>query len=158
MKRGLNHALQMPEHDTCIDAAAYVRRLCLSIGRSTLDHMQIDRVLAACPVPLQSDRCWRPGMIVCELITMRRGTHLPAGKAFESSYCAGAFVECRVLDKGSAPVNVQPDADSKLSADDSRLNFGTAGSTSICVFPPDGGMERTGSRRKALRDEVPATP
>src|SRR4029077_19024353 len=42
-------------------------------------------------------------MIVYELITLRRGTHLPAGKAFESSYCAGAFVECRVLDNGSAP-------------------------------------------------------
>jgi DNA-binding MarR family transcriptional regulator len=62
---------------------------------------------------------------------MRRGTHLPAGKASESSYCAGTFVECRVLDNGSAPVNVQPDADSKLSEDDSGLNFGTAGSTSI---------------------------
>jgi hypothetical protein len=52
MKRGLNHALQLPKHDTCIDAAAYVRRLCLSISRSTLDHMHIDRVLAACPLPL----------------------------------------------------------------------------------------------------------
>ena len=61
MKRALNNALQMPEHDTCIDAAAYVRRLCLSISRSTLDHMQIDRVLAACLLPLQSDRCWRLG-------------------------------------------------------------------------------------------------
>ena len=38
------------------------------------------------------------------------------------------------------------------------LKFGTAGSTSILMFPRDGGMKRTGSRRKALRDDVPATP
>ncbi len=156
-KESLHHALQMPEHDTCIDAAAYVRRLCLSISRSKLDHMQIDLVLAACHLPLQSDRRWRLGMIVYELITMRRGTHLPVGKGgFESIYCAGAFVECRVLDNGSAPVNVQPGRGLKIVLGGRfRLNFGTAGSTSILVFPRDGGI---GSRRKALRDDVPATP
>ncbi len=65
----VHRALQMPDQDTPIDAAAYLRRLCLSISRSKLDQMKIKLVLAAAPMWLQSDRCWRLGMIVYELIT-----------------------------------------------------------------------------------------
>jgi two-component sensor histidine kinase len=60
-----HRALQMPEADGLVDAATYLRRLCLSISRSKLDHLQIHLVLAACPLLLRSDRCWRLGMIVC---------------------------------------------------------------------------------------------
>lgn len=44
---GVHHALRMPERDARIDAAAYLRNLCLSISRSKLDQMKIDLVLAA---------------------------------------------------------------------------------------------------------------
>ena len=59
----------MPEADGLVDTATYFRRLCFSIGRSKLDHMEIHFVLAACPLLLRSDRCWRLGIIVYELIT-----------------------------------------------------------------------------------------
>src|SRR5262249_11222840 len=65
----VHHALQMPEHDAYVSAAEYLKRLCVSISRSRLDHMKIKMVLAASPLQLQSDRCWRLGMIVYELIT-----------------------------------------------------------------------------------------
>ena len=62
-------ALQMPEHRTRIDVAAYLEQLCLSISRSKLDYVKINLLLAAVPLSMQSDRCWRLGMIVYELIT-----------------------------------------------------------------------------------------
>ena len=56
--------------------------------------------------------------------------------------CAGAFVQCRVLDNGAAPANVQRGSGLKIvreliKALDGRFEqkFGTAGSTSILTFP-----------------------
>ena len=65
----VHHALQMPDHDKYIDAAAYLDDLCLSIGRSKLDGLKIDLLVAASPLRLPSMQCWRLGMIVFELIT-----------------------------------------------------------------------------------------
>jgi two-component sensor histidine kinase len=33
----VHHALQLPEHSSCIDAAAYLQQLCRAISRSKLD-------------------------------------------------------------------------------------------------------------------------
>ena len=65
----VHRALQMQEADRLIDAATYLRQLCLSISCSKLNHLEIHLVLAACSLLLRSDRCWRLGMIVYELIT-----------------------------------------------------------------------------------------
>src|SRR5258706_510462 len=65
----LHRALQMPERDTHIDVAAYLENLCLSISRSKLDGMKIALVLTASPLWLPSERCWRLGMMVYELVT-----------------------------------------------------------------------------------------
>ena len=48
----VHHALQMPDHDKYIDAAAYLDDLCLSISRSKLDGMKIDLLVAASPLRL----------------------------------------------------------------------------------------------------------
>ena len=45
----VHNALQMPECDTRVDAAAYLRKLCLAISRSKLERLNIDLVLAAPP-------------------------------------------------------------------------------------------------------------
>jgi two-component sensor histidine kinase len=65
----VHRALSVPEHCTHINAAAYLRRLCLSISRSKLDYKKIKLVLVDRPMSMQSDRCWLLGMIVYELIT-----------------------------------------------------------------------------------------
>jgi two-component sensor histidine kinase len=43
----LHRSLQVPQDNARIDAPIYLRKLCLAIRRSKLDHMKIDLVLAA---------------------------------------------------------------------------------------------------------------
>jgi two-component sensor histidine kinase len=140
----VHRALQVPEHDTCTDAAAYLRKLCLSISRSKLDHMQTRLVLAAAPLQLQSDDCWRLGMIVYELITNAAKHAFPngGGEIRVELFRAGALVQCRVLDDGSAPPTIQPGRGLKLVAELAKTlaggiehEFGAGGSRSTVIFP-----------------------
>jgi two-component sensor histidine kinase len=137
-------ALQMAEHGVRMDAAAYLRNLCLSIRRSKLNKMKIDLLLAARRLWLQPDRCWLLGMIVYELITNAARHAFAGGNGWirVELLRTGPFVECRVRDNGSAPVSFQPGRGLKIvnelaKALDGRFdqNFATAGSTSIVVFP-----------------------
>ena len=137
-------ALQMPEHDACIDAAAYIRKLCTSVSRSKLDHMKTKLVLAAAPLRLRSDDCWRLGMIVYELITNAAKHAFPhgGGEIRVELLRAGAFVECRVLDSGSAPPAVQGGRGLKLVNELAKTlsggiehKFGAGGSRSVLIFP-----------------------
>src|SRR5260370_42384681 len=105
----LHRALQMPERDTHIDAAAYLENLCLSISRSKLDGMKIALVLTTSPLWLPSERCWRLGMMVYELVTNAARHAFGNGKGeirVELSR-AGKLVECRVVDNGLAPTRVR---------------------------------------------------
>src|SRR3984893_2169785 len=54
----VHRLLQMPDHDTLVDTAAYLRQLCLSISRSRLDARQISLVLSAQSLRLHAQRCW----------------------------------------------------------------------------------------------------
>ena len=65
----VHRALQMLEANRVVDAATYLGQRCPSISRSKLDRLEIHLALAACPLLLRSDRCWRLGVIVYELIT-----------------------------------------------------------------------------------------
>ena len=140
----LHHALQMPERDTQIDAAAYLEDLCLSISRSKLDGMKIALVLTASPLWLPSERCWRLGMMVYELVTNAARHAFGNGKGeirVELSR-AGKHVECRVVDNGSAPTSVRRGrglriVDELVRGLDGRLDqrFGPRGSFSILTFP-----------------------
>jgi two-component sensor histidine kinase len=140
----VHRALQAPERDTCADATAYLRKLCLSISRSKLDHMQTKLVLAAAPLQLQSDDCWRLGMIVYELITNAAKHAFPngGGEIRVELFRAGALVQCRVLDDGSAPPTIQPGRGLTLVAELAMTlagwvehEFGAEGSKSTVIFP-----------------------
>ena len=65
----MHHALQMPEHSSRIDAALYLRQLCRAICGSKLDAKGIKLLLVERPFQMDSERCWRLGLIVSELIT-----------------------------------------------------------------------------------------
>ena len=65
----VHRTLQMPEYHTCVNAALYLQQLCLSISRSRLEPNNIKLILAVRPLSIPSDRCWRLGMIVYELVT-----------------------------------------------------------------------------------------
>src|ERR1700730_3800195 len=140
----LHRALQMPEDDTHIDAASYLENLCLSLSRSKLDGLKIDLVLTASPLRLSSERCWRLGLMVYELVTNASRHAFGNGKGqirLELSR-AGKLVECRVVDNGSAPKNVLRGRGLKIVDElvkglDGRLDqrFGQRGSFSMLTSP-----------------------
>lgn len=140
----VHHALQMPEYRTQVDAAAYLRQLCLSISRSKLDCKNIKLVLVDHPISMQSDRCWQLGMIVYELITnaARHAFDRRGGEIRVDLLQSGSFVECRVSDNGSGPAEFRPGRGLKIvEALVEGLNgrfkqqFGVQGSTTIVIFP-----------------------
>jgi two-component sensor histidine kinase len=145
------HRALIPQHHDRVDAAQYLRKLCLAISRSKLEHVQIDLVLTAPPLVLAADECWLLGMIVYELTT-NAARHAFAGRSGEirvELLRIGAFVECKVTDNGSAQENVRQGRGLKIieelvNALDGRFEqkFGTAGSTSTLVFPTGGQHNR----------------
>jgi two-component sensor histidine kinase len=153
----LHRALQMPERDTPIDAAAYLEKLCQSISRSKLADMKIDLVVAASPLRLQSDRCWRLGMIVYELITnaARHAFANGSGQVRVELFRAGKSVECSVTDDGSAPGDFQRGRGLTIVHELARdlggriyQKFGHTGSRSILTFPYDAEQQGRGSEKR----------
>jgi two-component sensor histidine kinase len=142
----VHRALKMPEYDTPVDAAAYLRQLCRSISRSQLDGRQIELVLAAQPLQMSADHCWRLGMIVFELINNAARHAFPGreGKIRVELLRAGAFAKCSVTDNGSAAPTVRPGRGLKIIDELSKSlggrfeqRFGPRGSRSILIFPDD---------------------
>jgi two-component sensor histidine kinase len=140
----VHRTLQMPEYQTYINAALYLQQLCLSISRSRLEPNNIKLILAVRPLSIPSDRCWRLGMIVYELITNSarhafRGTE---GKVLVELHSAGNFVECRVSDDGKSPRQIRRGRGLAIIHElakhlDGRLeqSFGIEGSSSLLIFP-----------------------
>ena len=139
-------ALRVPECDVALDAEPYLRQLCLSTGRSYLDHQKIKLVLASEPLRLNADRCRRVGVIVCELIiNSARHAFSGGGGEIRVELCrAGALAKCSITDDGSAATMVAaaPGRGLKIIDELSRriggrfgLKFGARGSRSIVVFP-----------------------
>jgi two-component sensor histidine kinase len=119
----VHHALQMPEHTGCIDAAAYLRQLCRAISR-----------------------CWRLGLIVSELITnaerhaFRNGGGLIRVELLPSL----SFIECRVTDNGTSKANTRPrhglkivEALAKSLGGTIDQRFGPRGATAVLIFPTE---------------------
>lgn len=153
----LHRALQMPANNAYIDASAYLENLCLSISRSKLIGMRIDLVLTASPLRLPSERCWRLGMIVYELVTnaARHGFGNGNGQIRVELSRAGKFIECRVVDDGSAPANVQQGRGLKIVDElvkglDGRLDqrIGQGGSLSILTLPYKGEPQQAGHEER----------
>src|SRR5260370_30374356 len=106
----MHQAVQVPQERDRVDAAEYLRRLCLSIRRSKLERGQVHLVLAAPPLVLHSVECWLLGVIVYELITnaARHAFHGRNGEIQMELFGAGGFVHCNEMDNGSAPAASPP--------------------------------------------------
>jgi two-component sensor histidine kinase len=140
----VHRALQMPECDTLVDAATYLHQLCRSITRSQLERRKISLVLAAQPLQLPADRCWRLGMILFELVhnAARHAFSDGEGEIRVELLSVDPFVECRVMDNGSAIGEVRSghglkiiDALSKSLSGQFEQKFGSKGSRATLVFP-----------------------
>jgi hypothetical protein len=106
----VHHALQLPEHSSCIDVAAYLQQLCQAISRSELDRKGIEPRLVERPFWMDSERCWRLGLIVSELITnAERHAFRNAGGCIRVELVPSqSFAECRVTDDGTNEGNICP--------------------------------------------------
>jgi two-component sensor histidine kinase len=140
----VHHALRMPDHSSRIDAAAYLRQLCRAISRSKLDGKGIELRLVESPVQMESERCWRLGLIVSELITnaerhaFRNGGGLICVELLRST----PFVECRITDDGTGGETICPGRGLKIvEALATSLGgwidqgFGPKGTTAVLIFP-----------------------
>jgi two-component sensor histidine kinase len=145
----VHRALQMPEHDGDIDAAAYLRNLCSALSRSKLACRSIRHVLEIQPLRLDADRCWRLGMIINELMTnaARHAFRGDGGEIRMVVLRTGAFVKCAVSDSGSAVARIRRGrglkiVDGLVKTLNGRFeqSVGPQGSVSMLIFPCDGDL------------------
>jgi two-component sensor histidine kinase len=141
---GAHRALQMPSYSTVVDASQYIRALCHSIRRAKLDYRNIELVLVDCPLQMHSDRCWKLGMIVSELITnsMRHAFDGRSGTIRVELSESGSVAQCCVMDDGSSRGCHAPGEGLKIVEALAReLNgetahrFGPEGARSTVIFP-----------------------
>jgi two-component sensor histidine kinase len=100
----LHRALAMPQGEALHDAATYIRRLGCALRQSLLDRMGIRLAFATESLPLQSERCWRLGLVVHDLIVnaaKQAYFEARAGEIRVKLGRIGAVVNCVVLDNGS---------------------------------------------------------
>jgi len=159
----VHRALQPPHKETLIDAEGYLSKLCRAISRSKLDHMDIALVLAAPPLLMSADCCWRLGMIVNELVTnaTRHAFAGRGGRIHVGLFRSGAWVTCSVADNGSAPGFVQPGRGLRIVEELSRSldgrferRFSPSGSVSTLVFPYVEQSSQTARTARADHDQV----
>jgi two-component sensor histidine kinase len=105
----VHHALRMPEHTSRIDAAAYLRQICRAISRSRLESKDIELLLVERTFQMNSERCWRLGLIVSELITNaeRHAFRNGGGSIRVELLPSLSLVECRVTDNGTSKANAR---------------------------------------------------
>src|ERR1700730_1757753 len=142
----VHHALQMPEYTGCFDGAAHLRQLCRAISRSKLEGKGIELQLVERTFQMDSERCWRLGLIVSELITNaeRHAFGRGGGLIRVELLPSPSFVECRVTDNGTGETNTRPghgleivEALAKSLGGTIDQRFGPHGATAVLIFPAE---------------------
>ncbi len=97
-----HRALQAPRSGEMLDLGEYLGRICVAISASTLADAGIHLTLIQNRIGLSSDRCWRVGLMVSELITnaRRHGLHGTGGEIVVELASSGDKIFCRVTDDG----------------------------------------------------------
>ena len=141
----VHHVLQLPEHSSCIDAGAYLRQLCRAISRAKLDRKGIELRLVERPFRMDSERCWRLGLIVSELITNaeRHAFRNAGGCICVELLPSQWYAQCRVTDDGMDEGNVICSGQgftilellARSLGGTIDLHLGPHGSASVLIFP-----------------------
>lgn len=141
----VHRALVTPDRETLVDAAGYARKLGFAMSRSLLSRMNIRLACAADTLPLVSERCWRLGLIVHELVTNSAKHACFDGRDGEIRIeltRLGASVNCIVSDNGSASARLRPGPGLKIVSDlakglDGRIEHGIDATfrSVVLVFP-----------------------
>jgi len=137
-------ALQVPNGSSTVDAGNYLGQICRLLSRTKLEPRNIHLRFAADTLQIEAARCWRLGMIVCELVTnSARHAFLPERNGtIRVDLCrADPFAVCQVSDNGTTPAQVRPGNGLKIVEElvrslDGQIEqqFGRQGSTSILSF------------------------
>ena len=141
----VHRTLATPDRDVLVDAAEYLQRLGFALSRSRLNRMQIRVVIAADPLPLQSDRCRRLGLMVHELVTnaARHGCFGGRdGQIRVELSRVGPSARCIVSDNGSPVAGFKPGRGLKIVNDlvgtltgKLQHRLGAEGTSAALVFP-----------------------
>ncbi len=152
----VNRALEMPTHSTVVDVSDYICVLCQSIRRARLDHRGIELVLVSHPLLMRSERCWKLGIIVSELITnsVRHAFNGRSGTIQIELSSVGPYVQCSVTDNGSSQGCSVPGQGLRIVEAlakelDGRIvhRFDTEGAASILIFPLNSRIQQIDSDR-----------
>jgi two-component sensor histidine kinase len=159
----VHHALQIPESNCHVDAAAYLRQLCTAICHSKLNAVGITLLLAERPFQMDSERCWRLGLIVSELITnsARHAFRNNKGLIRVDLLPTAAFIECRVTDNGTSKATVHPGTGARIIellaqtlGGTLQQHFGPQGTTAILMLPRECDAENIGTLEPGHRAAV----
>jgi two-component sensor histidine kinase len=150
----VHHALQIPESNYHVDAAAYLRQLCMAICHSRLNAMGIKLLLAERPFRMESERCWRIGLIVSELITnsARHAFRNNKGLIRVDFLPSAAMIECRVTDNGTSEATIHPGNGTRIIellaqslGGTLQQHFDPQGTTAILKLPSEYDSENIGT-------------
>jgi len=107
----VHRVLAIPEGDALVDAAQYLRKLCLAITRSQLEPIGVHLSFQADTLPLEPERCWRLGMALHELVTNSARHACFDGRPGEIKIklsLAHPVVNCIIADNGSLSSRLKP--------------------------------------------------
>ena len=65
----VHRALHIPDQGHVTDAARYLQQVRFSVTKYRLDRLAIGVLFSADDLRLEGERCWKLGLIVCELLT-----------------------------------------------------------------------------------------
>jgi two-component sensor histidine kinase len=137
--------LYVPDVITCVDGCAYVRQLCRALSRAKLAEKGIELEFVERYFRINSEQCWRLGMILYELVTnaskhaFRGGRGVIRVEIFERA----AHIECRIEDSGScitpqvsrgAGLSVVHELTTEMGGE-LQQTFGPKGSVSTITLP-----------------------
>ena len=119
----VHRVLTIPEGNALVDAAQYLRSLCLATTRSCLEPIGVHLAFHADTLPLEPERCWRLGMAVHELM-MNAARHAcfdgRAGEIRIELSLPHPLVNCIVADNGTLSARLKPGRGLGLVRDLSR--------------------------------------
>jgi two-component sensor histidine kinase len=143
----VNRTLQMPNHVTLVDVGTYLKKLCRAISRAKLDFREIELTFVERPFLMGSDRCWRLGLIVFELVTnsARHAFGEGGGSICVELVPLRSAIECHVSDNGKSETPAGAGHGCHIIKElvrslDGRItqHFGCSGSRSTIHIPLDG--------------------
>jgi two-component sensor histidine kinase len=111
VQANVHRVLTIPEGNVLVDAAQYLRSLCLATTRSCLEPIGVHLAFHADTLPLEPERCWRLGMAVHELM-MNAARHAcfdgRVGEIKIKLSLAHPVVTCIVADNGTLSARLKP--------------------------------------------------